>query len=219
MADPVFRRRDHHRRSRRSESPDPVLDHSVDRSDGGRLRFRIRSPNACGTPRPNVLHDRRGSHRVISPAPVLPWLIVFGRVPLFYYLLHIPLIHAMALGISLVRGGTPWMFANHPANPGPAPEGYRWSLVLLYLVTAVAVVILYFACRWYGEVKARRKGRWLSWYDAGFGRPLPGLAKLAMPDQNLNFLARTRRALFGRAVAGLLARRARAAHRLGRQLR
>jgi uncharacterized membrane protein len=31
------------------------------------------------------------------------WLAVFGRVPLFYYLLHIPLVHAMAVGISLVR--------------------------------------------------------------------------------------------------------------------
>jgi len=41
---------------------------------------------------------------------------VFGRVPFFYYMLHIPLIHALALGVSWVRQGavSPWLFANHP---------------------------------------------------------------------------------------------------------
>jgi hypothetical protein len=36
-------------------------------------------------------------------------------------------------------------------NP-PAPEGYPWSLGLLYLVWAVAIVILYFACRWFADL-------------------------------------------------------------------
>jgi hypothetical protein len=46
-------------------------------------------------------------------------------------------------------------------NPEP-PGGYTWSLPLLYLVWAVAIVILYFACRWFAGVKARRKDAWLS---------------------------------------------------------
>jgi hypothetical protein len=60
-------------------------------------------------------------------------LAVFGRVPLFYYLLHIPLIHAAALVVSLVREGrvNPWLFGNHPMMPPPVPNGYRWSLPLL----------------------------------------------------------------------------------------
>jgi uncharacterized membrane protein len=93
------------------------------------------------------------------------WLAVYGRVPLFYYLLHIPLIHAVAVVISLVRSpsATRWLFTNHPMNPGPAPEGYRWSLGLLYLVTGGVVVALYFPCRWFAEVKARRKDGWLSY--------------------------------------------------------
>ena len=39
-------------------------------------------------------------------------LELFGRVPLFYYVLHIPLIHVAAIIVSLVRTGaiTPWLF-------------------------------------------------------------------------------------------------------------
>ena len=92
-------------------------------------------------------------------------LETFGRVPLFYYMLHIPLIHLAAIAVSLIRTGavTPWLFANHPLNPGQAPAGYQWSLPLLYLVWAVVVVILYFPCRWYAALKARNKSTWLSY--------------------------------------------------------
>jgi uncharacterized membrane protein len=83
-------------------------------------------------------------------------LETFGRVPLFYYVLHIPLIHLAAIAISLIRTGavTPWLFGNHPMEPPEPPDGYRWSLTLLYLVTAICVGLLYFACRWYAD---RRK--------------------------------------------------------------
>ena len=88
---------------------------------------------------------------------------VFGRVPMFYYLLHIPLIHVLACAVSLVRTGsvTPWLFGNHPLWPPEQPAGYRWSLGLLYLVTLVAVTLLYFACRWYGRAKATRPRPWM----------------------------------------------------------
>ena len=95
---------------------------------------------------------------------VAEWLTVFGRVPFFYYVLHIPLIHALALVVSKVRTGSvdPWLFTNHPMGNPPAPDGYTWSLGLLYLVWAIAVVLLYFASRWYADLKARRTDlRWL----------------------------------------------------------
>ncbi len=90
-------------------------------------------------------------------------LAVFGRVPMFYYLIHLPLIHALALVVSLIRTGsiTPWLFGNHPLRPPDQPEGYMWSLALLYLVFAVAIVLLYFPCKWYARVKARNKESWL----------------------------------------------------------
>jgi uncharacterized membrane protein len=92
-------------------------------------------------------------------------ITLFGRVPFFYYMLHIPLIHALALVVSKIRLGfvSPWLFADHPmGNPEP-PEGYMWSLPLLYLVWAIAIVILYFACRWFADLKAKRNDWWLQY--------------------------------------------------------
>lgn len=93
---------------------------------------------------------------------VAQWLTVFGRVPFFYYLLHIPLIHALALVVSKIRTGSvdPWLFTNHPMGNPPAPDGYTWSLGLLYLVWAIAIVMLYFPSRWYADLKARRSDQW-----------------------------------------------------------
>jgi uncharacterized membrane protein len=89
----------------------------------------------------------------------------FGRVPMFYYLLHIPLIHGLACVVSMVREGhvNPWLFANFPVAPGEVPEGYTWSLPLLYLVFVVAIALLYVPCRWYAQLKASRRYRWTTY--------------------------------------------------------
>jgi uncharacterized membrane protein len=88
----------------------------------------------------------------------------FGRVPMFYYLLHIPLIHLVACLVSTVREGRiePWLFANHPVIPGPVPSGYEWSLGLLYTVYAICMIVLYFPCRWYARKKWTSHSFWLS---------------------------------------------------------
>ncbi|MGQ0642834.1 MAG: DUF1624 domain-containing protein, partial [Gemmatimonadaceae bacterium] len=90
------------------------------------------------------------------------WLSVFGQVPFFYYVLHIPIIHVAVL-ISLVRTpqSTGWLIANHPLMPPDVPPGYQWSLALLYLVTILVVVALYFPCRWYAKVKSQSRSPWL----------------------------------------------------------
>lgn len=92
-------------------------------------------------------------------------IAMFGRVPFFFYVLHIPLIHALALIVSKIRLGlvSPWLFTNHPmGNPEP-PDGYTWSLPLLYGVWAIAILLLYPACRWFVEVKAKRTDWWLKY--------------------------------------------------------
>ncbi len=78
---------------------------------------------------------------------------VIGRVPLFYYLLHIPLIHLTAFAVQLITTGSinqEW-FVNAPYVF--MPEENRWSLGMLYAVFVVDVAILYFACRWYSTYK------------------------------------------------------------------
>jgi len=86
-------------------------------------------------------------------------LRIFGRVPFFYYVLHIPLIHLAAVIVSLLRTGSvaPWLFMNHPVMNPPSPPGYVWSLGLLYLVWVIVVVALYLPCRWFAGLKQRRK--------------------------------------------------------------
>ncbi|MGH7646419.1 MAG: hypothetical protein ACREMR_12645, partial [Gemmatimonadales bacterium] len=93
------------------------------------------------------------------------WVTVFGRVPFFYYILHIPLIHALALVVSMIRLGevSPWLLANHPMGSGPPPDGYAWSLALLYGVWAAVIVVLYVPCRWFTDLKARKKDWWLKY--------------------------------------------------------
>ncbi|HEY6952141.1 MAG TPA: hypothetical protein VI758_07015, partial [Bacteroidota bacterium] len=107
---------------------------------------------------------------------LMPWLeqargrfaapvALFGRVPFFYYMLHIPLIHLAAVVASLLIHGevSSWLFTNHPMGNPPPPEGYPWTLWQLYLVWAVVIVVLYFACRWYAELKSRRRDWWLKY--------------------------------------------------------
>ncbi|HEU4694986.1 MAG TPA: hypothetical protein VFS23_41755, partial [Vicinamibacterales bacterium] len=88
-------------------------------------------------------------------------LAVFGRVPLFYYLLHIPLIHATALLVWYLRDGTAGAerFATAPFVFIPPPQ--QWSLSLLYLVFAIDVALLYVVCRWYAGLKAARPRGWM----------------------------------------------------------
>ena len=97
--------------------------------------------------------------------PIGSALAIFGRVPFFFYLLHIPLIHALALLVDTFRGGLgrAWLVENHPMMMSSPPAGYTWSLGLLYLVFAIAVALLYFPCRWFARLKARRRDWWLGY--------------------------------------------------------
>ena len=65
--------------------------------------------------------------------------------------------------VSVARLGyvSPWLFGNHPMAPPPVPEGYAWSLLLLYVVWLVAVAMLYPACRWFDRLKRTRRSAWL----------------------------------------------------------
>jgi uncharacterized membrane protein len=93
--------------------------------------------------------------------PIADALAAFGRVPLFYYLLHIPLIHATALLVWYLRDGVVGAerFDTAPYVSISGPE--QWSLALLYLVFAIDVAILYIACRWFAELKAARPRPWM----------------------------------------------------------
>jgi uncharacterized membrane protein len=97
--------------------------------------------------------------------PVAQPIITFGRVPLFYYLLHIPLIHITAAVVDCVRFGWSPLITGGPwdVRPLEVPGGYGLSLPMVYLVWALVVLALYPPCRWFADVKRRYRSPWLSY--------------------------------------------------------
>lgn len=91
-------------------------------------------------------------------------LTTFGRVPFFYYLLHIPLIHISALAVNFIQDGNMHQELYATAPYTWMPPGQQWNLALLYLVFIVDVVVLYFACRWYEKYKfAHPEIKWMKY--------------------------------------------------------
>lgn len=83
-------------------------------------------------------------------------LIIFGRVPLFFYLLQWPLAHAAAIGISLAAGkSVDHYFFSPPAFFTDVPPNAGFGLPVVYACWAAVIVALYFLCRWYADVRRR----------------------------------------------------------------
>jgi hypothetical protein len=99
--------------------------------------------------------------RLLRPA------LVFGKVPMLYYLLHIPLLHLLAIAICYVRyGHVYWMFQSPSLQlfPITKPPGWGYSLPVVYVVWASVVMVLYPGCRWFAGVRQRRTEWWLSYF-------------------------------------------------------
>jgi uncharacterized membrane protein len=91
------------------------------------------------------------------------WTLVFGRVPMFYYTLHLFLIHTMALVMAVLsHQSTTWLL-NGAFWKGPNPPGYGHGLPFVYAMWVLAIVLLYFPCAWFATLKASRKDWWLSY--------------------------------------------------------
>jgi uncharacterized membrane protein len=96
-------------------------------------------------------------------------LIVFGRVPLFYFVLHFFAAHLAAVVMALAAygaGAMQFMWQPLPSMGGPAkefPPEFGYPLWVAYAVWIVIVVGLYPVCRWFAGVKERSRSRWLSY--------------------------------------------------------
>ena len=90
----------------------------------------------------------------------------FGRVPFFYYLLHVPLTHGAAVAIGAILGAAPGASAFVHKLFLPPAETMRWgfSLPVVYLAWALVVLSLYPACKYFAGVKARSRAAWSSYF-------------------------------------------------------
>lgn len=93
--------------------------------------------------------------------------IVFGRVPLFYFLVHMFVIHALTFPFALIRYGRVAFLLNPaPSIGGPAnlyPPNYGYPLWIVYAVWVTVVALLYPLCLWFARLKERRSDWWLSY--------------------------------------------------------
>lgn len=89
------------------------------------------------------------------------FFLVFGRVPLFYYFLHVFVIHALAIFGILIFGGN-WkdliLSTNAFSNPNFANYGY--PLFIVYLIWIGVIALLYFPSKKYMIYKANNKNKW-----------------------------------------------------------
>ena len=101
-----------------------------------------------------------------TPALLRPAL-AFGRVPLFFFVLHFYLIHLLAVAASYLRyGEVAEMFRSPDIGhfPFSAPPGWDVGLPLIYLTWICVVAALYPLCRWFAAVRLRhREWWWLSY--------------------------------------------------------
>jgi uncharacterized membrane protein len=90
------------------------------------------------------------------------FFVTFGRVPMFYYIIHIPFIHLLAVIFALLAGINPdFMFSN--TGPWAWTGEWGYSLFIVYLVWVGVVLSLYPLSLWFSNVKKRKKNWWLSY--------------------------------------------------------
>lgn len=95
-------------------------------------------------------------------------ILTFGKVSLFFYIIHLYLIHITALFYArfILQAnpewwwqGVPWVV---PANI-PLPSTYEYSLLRVYIVWAIIVLISYPLCLAFSRFKSTHQYYWLSY--------------------------------------------------------
>jgi len=91
-------------------------------------------------------------------------LIVFGRVPFFFFLFHIGFAHVLYVAINAIHyGWHSFLLLAPPTFGSPLklfPPGFGYSLAVTYLVWITVVFVAYPLCRWYANLKQRRRDLW-----------------------------------------------------------
>jgi uncharacterized membrane protein len=94
-------------------------------------------------------------------------LIVFGRVPFFYFVVHFYVIHLLTFPVAFFHyGRASFLLHPLPSVGGPAdlyPPNYGYGLGTVCAMWLTVVVLVYPLCWWFSELKRRRREWWLSY--------------------------------------------------------
>jgi uncharacterized membrane protein len=94
-----------------------------------------------------------------SPGIVGRWFGSIGKAPLVFYLLQWYVAHALAIGAGLIaHQDVGYQFLTPPGHFIQAPADAGFPLPVVYLLWAVAIVILTPLVSWYARVRVRRAG-------------------------------------------------------------
>ena len=82
-------------------------------------------------------------------------------MPFLFYVVHLPLIHLLAVALAwFTLGEVGWMFGVFVPQK---PPGYGLNLGGVYIVWVAILMVLFPLCRWFADLKRRRKDWWLSY--------------------------------------------------------
>lgn len=88
-------------------------------------------------------------------------LITIGRVPMFFYIIHIYFIHLLALIAAVLTGfNASDMVIDFWINEEPQLQGYGFSLWVVYLVWIALIIGLYPLCSWFNNYKSNNRDKW-----------------------------------------------------------
>ena len=90
-------------------------------------------------------------------------LRTFGRVPLLFYLIHLPLIHGVAVILEIIRKqNVQWLFRGFP--PANKPFHYGYEIHWVYLIWIFIISVMYLLCRFLSSQKQKSNGWWVSYF-------------------------------------------------------
>jgi len=105
-----------------------------------------------------ALADRIGGSRLFQV--ISKPIVIFGRVPLLFYVLHLYLIHFAAIILAnLYHQPAGWLW-HGSFWMNEVPAGYGQGLGMVYAMWVLVLVGLYFPCAWFAEYRRRHKAQW-----------------------------------------------------------
>ncbi len=93
------------------------------------------------------------------------FILTFGKVSLFFYLIHLFIIHTSAslYSIYILEYPAGWWWGITPQSSLPWPSHYQFNLIVVYAAWALIILASYPLCLLYKKYKASHHYRWLSY--------------------------------------------------------